>query len=308
MIPLILSRPKKEAFMKNHMVEGLVIKHYSGFYYIQDPQHNLFECTLRGKLKVPVLSGDRVLFTPIRDSKGVVEEILPRKNQLYRPKVANVTLVLIVMAFNKPAPDIGLLDRLIFLSFYYNLIPYIILNKCDLEPDPKSQMILDYYPTAGFNYLTTSAANGTGINQLQQVLRGHITVLAGPSGTGKSSLLNALTSGLAAKTQEVSKKIGRGKHTTRHVELYPIDNVGYLVDTPGFSVIDLPRIRRNELSAFFPDFTEHAGGCFFKDCLHYKEEQCSIRSAVEEGKIADFRYQNYINMLEEIMNNERYYR
>lgn len=294
--------------MGEERVEGLVLKKYSGFYYVQDDEQNIFECKLRGKLKTLVLSGDRALIVPLEDGKGILEEVLPRANELYRPRIANVDTVLIVMASGRPAPSLTLLDRLLFLSFYNKLTPNIVLNKCDLEADPKARMIQDYYPRAGINLINTSAIMGTGIEQMKLAIKGKIAVLAGPSGVGKSSLLNALLADSQVKTQEVSQKIGRGKHTTRHVELYPLDSGGWVADTPGFSILDMPELKSPELGKYFPDFAQYLDDCRFRNCLHFKEKDCEVKRMVEQAVIADFRYQNYLGMLEELMVNERCYK
>ncbi|SHH19281.1 ribosome biogenesis GTPase [Thermosyntropha lipolytica DSM 11003] len=293
--------------MKNSQAEGVVLKKYSGFYYVKQ-EEKIYECKLRGKLKDPVLSGDKVIISVLSDDKGVIEKILPRKNELLRPRIANVSMVLIVMCNDKPAPSLSLLDRLLVLAYYNHLVPYIILNKIDMAPDPKAMLIKDYYPHAGFNFLETSALQGKGIKELREIIKGEIAVFAGPSGAGKSSLLNALTDGsLKVKTQEVSTKIGRGKHTTRHVELYPLEEGGFIADTPGFSVLDMPAISRNELAKYFPDFSDFAPGCRFNNCLHWKEKECAVIEAVKQGTIAEFRYYNYLDMLQEVIENERCY-
>ncbi|MEN6349005.1 MAG: ribosome small subunit-dependent GTPase A [Syntrophomonas sp.] len=294
--------------MTEKQVEGLVLKKFSGFYYVQDGEQNIFECKLRGKIKIPVLSGDRVAFTPLEQGRGILEEIRPRDSEMYRPRIANVNTVLIVMACSRPEPSLQLLDRLLFFAFYNHLTPYILLNKCDLNAEHNTILIQDYYPSAGFNVIKTSATAETGLAELKQVIKGKIAVFAGPSGTGKSSLLNALSRSLQLKTQEVSNKIGRGRHTTRHVELYPLNTGGWVADTPGFSVLDMPSLKSPELAGFFPDFTSHAGKCRFRNCLHYKETDCEIKRMVADGTIAEFRYRNYISMLEELIANERCYR
>lgn len=287
-------------------VEGLVLKNVAGFYYVQDHNLDIHECKVRGKLKEKILSGDRVIFTLLEDSKGILEKVLPRENQLYRPKVANVSQVLIVMAYDRPKPSLSLLDRLLVLAEFSNLTPCIVLNKCDLPNSKEVDDILAYYPQAGFPVISISARQNIGIQNLREQIKDEIAVLAGPSGTGKSSILNILTS-RDMPTQEVSKKIGRGRHTTRHVELYPMEIGAWLVDTPGFGVLDLPRMRREELPQHFPDFVAYANDCRFTDCLHNKEHECGVKTAIQEQKILTSRYENYLSMLEEVMENERCY-
>lgn len=294
--------------MTEKRVEGLVLKKFSGFYYVQDGEQNIFECKLRGKIKVPVLSGDRVLFTPLELGHGILEELMPRDNEMYRPRIANVDTLLIVMACSRPEPALSLLDRLLFFAFYNHLTPYIILNKCDLKIEKNALHIQNYYPQAGFKLIRTSAVMGTGIEELRKVIAGKIAVFAGPSGTGKSSLLNAVSDGLKLRTQEVSHKIGRGKHTTRHVELYPLNSGGWVADTPGFSVLDMPALKSPDLPGFFPDFLPYVQDCRFRNCLHYKENDCEVKRMVENGVIAGFRYQNYVSMLEELIEKERCYK
>lgn len=293
--------------LSNTSLKGLVLKNYSGFYYVQDEKKDIFECKPRGKLKQKILTGDKVIFTPLEMNTGSIERTLPRKNALYRPKVANVNLVLIVMACNKPKPSTMLLDRLLFLAEYNNLEPYIILNKCDLQADENASMIEEYYPGAGFNFLATSTKKGTGLDELKKIVKDEIAVFAGPSGAGKSSLLGKLRSDIDVKTQEVSKKIGRGKHTTRHVELFPLDFGGWIADTPGFSVLDMPDVKREEFIRYFPDFNPYTQYCKFSNCLHYKENECGVIDAVKNKAILESRYKNYVSMLEEVINNERCY-
>ncbi len=285
--------------------QGLVLKNYGGFYYVQDQNSNIFECKLRGKVKQKILSGDRVIFTPLEVGKGVLEKVLPRDNELNRPWVANVTLVLIVMACDKPRPDLVLLDRLLFLAEFNRITPYIVINKCDLDPDDQAIKILAYYPEY-FKVIKTSAKQKIGLEGLSAMITDEIAVLAGPSGTGKSSMLKFLAGKENIRTQEVSSKIGRGKHTTRHSELYPLPGGGWLVDTPGFNVMDMPSLKREELRNYFPDF-EESNTCKFDNCLHYRENECGIKTAVEEQRILPSRYQNYLTMLEEVIEKERSY-
>ncbi|MDD2509734.1 MAG: ribosome small subunit-dependent GTPase A [Syntrophomonas sp.] len=295
--------------MTTNKVEGLVLKRYSGFYYVQDEQYQIYECKLRGKIKVAVLTGDRVGFTPLEAGKGILESILPRKNELYRPRIANVNLLLIIMACKQPAPSLILLDKLLLMASFYRLTPQILLNKSDLPPDSKSVFIEDYYPRICLPPIKTSAKEKTGIDLLRKVIEKKIAVFAGPSGAGKSSLLNTLIDGVSVKTQELSKKVARGKHTTRHVELYPLRSGGWIADTPGFSLIETPAaIKSSELSGHFSELGSVAGGCRFNDCLHRGEKHCAVKEAVNEGLIAPSRYKNYLYILEEILAKERSYK
>lgn len=288
-------------------VEGRVLKNYSGFYYVQDSNLDIRECRVRGKLKENIITGDRVIISLLEEGKGILEKILPRKNQLYRPKVANVSLVLIIMAHDRPRPSLSLLDRLLLLAEHSHLSTCIVLNKCDLSGNKEIDDIMDYYPRAGYSVLKVSARDGIGLDILRDKIQGEVAVMAGSSGAGKSSLFNQLIGRNLMPTQEVSDKIGRGKHTTRHVELHPLTNGACLVDTPGFSVLDIPRMRREELTHYFPDFIFHTQDCRFADCIHYKENDCGVKKAVGEKKILAQRYNNYIAMLEEVIENERCY-
>ena len=287
---------------------GLVLKNYGGFYYVQDQERAVYSCRPRGKVKERILSGDRVWFQPLEAGQGVLENILPRQNELYRPRVANVSLVLIVMAHRQPKPDLSLLDRLLVLAEYNHLRPVILLNKCDLPRDNGVELIEIVYPPLGYSLIFCSCQEGTGVAAVREQIRDEIAVLSGPSGVGKSSLL-AQISGQRHQppTQAVSKKIGRGKHTTRHTELFPLAQGGWLVDTPGFSVLELPRIEREDLRQYLPEFRRWGEECRFGDCLHHKEQDCAVKAALERGEIADHRYKNYLNMLEEVIENERDY-
>lgn len=293
--------------MYDGKVEGLVIKKYSGFYYVQVNKQDIYECKLRGKIKNLILTGDQVIITALEDNKGVIENILPRKNELYRPRIANVTKVLIVLANDRPKPSLSLLDRLLFLAYYNSIKPCIIINKSDLDEDENAELIKNYYPKLGIKVITTSTKTNQGIDLLKDLIKDETAVLAGPSGVGKSSLLNLLVEGINLKTQEVSNKIGRGKHTTRHVELFATKNGGLIADTPGFSVLDLPKIEKNELAEYFPDLSRYNSYCKFNNCLHWKEKDCAVKQALLDEEIAQFRYDNYLAMLEEIIENERYY-
>lgn len=293
--------------MSTAQMRGLVLKNYNSFYYVQNSEREIYECKTRGKLKEKIYTGDYVMFSPLEHQKGVVEKRLPRRNELYRPRIANVDAVLIVMAHDKPAPNLMLLDRLLFLVAYNNMKPYIVLNKSDLTRDERADCINSYYAHHGFAFFSTSVRDKTGIKDLLQALAGKVAVFAGPSGVGKSSLLNAMLDEAVVKTGELSDKIGRGKHTTRHVELFPLANGALMADTPGFSVLDLPRIKREELTNYYPDFKDPSQECKFSNCLHYRENDCGVKNALKNQEISTFRYNNYVHILEEVIENERCY-
>lgn len=294
--------------MPQNRVEGLVLKKYSGFYYVQDQNKILYQCRLRGKIKDLVTTGDRVLISVLEAGTGILEEVLPRNSELYRPRIANASLLLIVLACSQPAPSTILLDRLLVLAHYHNLGTCLVLNKCDLPRDASASLISDYYPRAGFTVIFTSAWDQTGMDRLRAAMQGEIAVFTGPSGVGKSTLLNELVGSEEIPTGEVSRKIGRGRHTTRHVELHPLESGGWLADTPGFSVLDLPAMSSRDLSRFYPDFHHSGERCRFADCLHFREMDCGVKDAVDQGEIAAFRYQNYLHILSEIMEKERCYK
>jgi ribosome biogenesis GTPase len=290
------------------MLEGVVTKGYGGFYFVYT-REGLWRCTLRGKIRYrgeQVLVGDRVLVRPTGDGVGTVEEVLPRKTSLVRPPVANVDQVVIVMAAAEPEADLYLLDRLLVSVGATGLEAAVCVNKADLVESAEPSWVKVYRRT-GYPVVTTSAVTGTGLDRLVDLLAGKVSVLAGPSGVGKSSLLNALVPGLALKTGEISRKLRRGRHVTRHVELLVLPQHGLVADTPGFSSLYLPPLAREQLAGLFPEMEEYRGRCRFAVCLHYREPDCRVREAVAEGKIAPWRYEHYVRFLEEVMAEERRY-
>lgn len=298
--------------MKNKGIqcEGVILKGYSGFYYVWDGLRE-WECSLRGRFRLnkqSFLPGDRVTITVIDESKekAVIEKVHPRQTELIRPPVANVEQVIIIMAVVNPEPDLWLLDRLLLIAGVNKVQPVICFNKIDLLPEDEWGRIVNPYRDTGFPLVLTSGKKGWGLEELRSQLQGKISVFAGPSGVGKSSLLNALEPGLTLKTGEISEKLARGRHTTRHVELMKLKNGGFLADTPGFSSIYLPKdLKREQLTEFYPDFLTGHERCRFNTCLHRDEPHCAVREAVENKILDAGRYQRYLVVLDEVIAQER---
>jgi ribosome biogenesis GTPase len=291
------------------MQEGILIKGYGGFYYVKTGE-KLWECSLRGKfrkLKQNILAGDRVLVRPLDESKGVIEEILPRVSELNRPSIANVEQVLITFALKNPDPDLFLLDRMLLMAREKELPAVILFNKADLVDTDQADALIRVYQKTGYPVIKCCSKTGLGLDRVQSILKDKISVFTGPSGAGKSSILNGVQQGLSLKTGEVSTKIGRGKHTTRHVELLELDFGGLVADTPGFSVLEIPDVSREELDDFFPEIEEYAVNCRFSSCLHDREPDCAVKEAVAAGLIDSGRYQRYLLFLAEVIENERRY-
>lgn len=290
------------------MLEGIIVKGYGGFYFVQS-EAGLISCRGRGRLKwneKTLLVGDHVLFNLVGDGVGVIEEVLPRKNALIRPPVANVDQAILVFALIDPEPDLKLLDRLLVLCGVERIDVVICLNKVDLVAEQEGSSIAEIYRGAGYEVIFTSALQKIGVDKLAEKIKGRISVVAGPSGAGKSSILNALEPGMSLKTGEISRKLRRGRHTTRHVELLRVAG-GLIADTPGFSNLHLPDMKAVELGRYFPEIGKSAEGCRFIDCLHFREPNCAVKKAVESGAISFSRYQNYLAFLTEVMEKERTY-
>jgi len=283
--------------------EGRVIKAYNSFFYVQT-ENELVSCKLRGKFKKTrksqgVVPGDKVLIARLSDGTGVVEEQLPRDSLLRRPAVANVTQVILTFAAAQPDLHPLLLNRFLVLAEWSGLKNILIcVNKTDLYRGDRAAF-LQLYEQAGYRVLRVSAKEKLGIAELRQALSGETTVFAGPSGVGKSSLLNALDANLSLATGQVSDKIKRGRHTTRVAELLPYEQ-GFIVDTPGFSAMELGEIPLTELANFFPEFRPCLGQCRFAPCSHTHEPDCGIKDALAAGKISNERYEAYQAIYKEI--------
>ncbi|KJS01232.1 MAG: GTPase RsgA [Peptococcaceae bacterium BRH_c4a] len=289
-------------------IDGIIVKAYGGFYFVKAGA-SLWRCTLRGVFRhrnIAPLVGDRVLLSVDAQDQAVVEEVYPRRNALLRPPVANVDRSVIVFAVRDPEPTLALLDRFLIQSGAEEVLPVICFNKIDLE-EGRTPEFAPAYRAAGYTVLLTSARAGAGIEELRQILAEGISVFAGPSGSGKSSLLNAVQSGLSLKTGEVGHKLKRGRHTTRHVELLTMEGGGLVADTPGFSTLFLPEMKRVELVYFFPEMEKYNNSCRFRGCLHKAEPDCAVKRAVAGKEIDGGRYGRYIDMLNEIIVRERSY-
>ena len=283
-------------------MEGIIIKGIGGFYYIKTDE-GIIECKARGKFRYNSLKpmvGDRVTIK-VENGKGVIEDIHERSSELIRPTVANVTQAFVVFAIKNPDINLNLLNRFLTLCEYNDIHAVVCLNKEDLCTDEEKENLKELINDIGYEVLFINAKEGKGFDALKERLEHNITVLCGPSGAGKSTLLNSFIDREHMETGSVSEKIGRGKHTTRHSELIDVDN-GYLVDTPGFTTLDVTFIDRDSLKYCFPEFNDYNNLCKFNGCNHYKEPKCAVKEAVEEGKINKLRYDFYIKTLEEIIN------
>ncbi|MEG0296064.1 MAG: ribosome small subunit-dependent GTPase A [Clostridium sp.] len=286
-------------------MEGKIIKGIGGFYYVATEQ-GLIECKARGRFRHIDLKptvGDNVTIK-VDNGKGVIEDIHERTSELIRPTVANVTQAFVVFAIKNPDINLDLLYRFLVLCEYNNIKTLVCLNKVDLVNEEERELVKTKINSIGYEVLFINAKQGLGIDTLKEMLANEVTVLCGPSGAGKSTLINKFIDREHMETGIVSEKIGRGKHTTRHSELIEVEN-GYLVDTPGFTTLDITFMDSEELRYCFPEFEEYNHECKFRGCVHNKEPQCAVKKALEDGKINKHRYDFYIRTLEEIMDGRR---
>jgi len=279
-------------------MEGRIMKSLSGFYDVQT-ENKLITCRARGHMRrgVTPLVGDYVQIS-VEKGKGMLEKILPRKNAFVRPAVANLDLLVVFAANVNPVTEPFLIDRVAAIAGDQEVEVILCVNKCDLDP---ALDLMRIYRNAGFTVIQTSAETGQGVEELRSLLSGKLTAFTGNTGVGKSSILNRLCPELKLATGEVSEKLGRGRHTTRHVELYQLDEQTYVADTPGFSSFDTDQmdvILKENLQYAFPDFGPYVGGCQFHDCSHRAEPGCAVRAALDEGKVEPTRYDSYLKLYE----------
>lgn len=280
---------------------GRIMKALSGFYYVDAGAGEPVPCRGRGKLrhqKATPLVGDRVEITALEDGTGMVDAILPRQNQFSRPAVANIDQLVMVCSGAIPVTDPFLIDRMAAMAEWKGCEPLIVFNKCDLV---RVDELAGIYRAAGFPTLQVSAETGEGMDALAAAIGGKVSAFTGNSGVGKSSILNALQPGFSLQVGEVSEKLGRGRHTTRHVELFPVAG-GWVADTPGFSAFDVEQmeaIPKGELAAAFREFAPYLGQCRFQGCAHVKERGCAVREALAEGRIAPSRHKSYVRLYEQ---------
>lgn len=292
-------------------MQGKIIKGIGGFYYIHTGDAGVYECRAKGIFrkdgKKPLV-GDDVEISILDEEKklGNVDGILPRKNELIRPAAANVDQALVVFAVASPRPNLNLLDRFLINMQQQKVPVKICFNKADLAKETDLADLAKVYERCGCRVLFASVLEKEGLEEIRRELEGRTTVVAGPSGVGKSSLTNYLQPGACMEVGEVSRKIDRGKHTTRHTELIWIGKDTYFLDTPGFSSLYLQNLEREELKEYFPEFLDYEAECRFQGCMHISEPDCAVKAALEQGKISRSRYDNYLLLAEELKNKKRY--
>ena len=282
-------------------LEGLVLKNYNGYYYVQ-VANAVFTCKVKGKMKqnrFSLATGDRVLLEPGEQGEGMIKKVLPRKNYLPRPTMANLDLFVATFACATPDFSFLLADKLLALAELAQIPALLVLNKEDQAPSGLIEKVRAVYEPIGYEVYTLSAKEGTGVETLRQRLKGRVCAFGGPSGVGKSYTINAIDSSVDLRTGAVSEKIGRGKHTTRFAQLLPFDE-GYIADTPGFGNLLLEGMEPEQALAAFREFAQYEDGCRFCPCSHTHEPVCGVKEAVASGAIAASRYESYLAMLEEI--------
>ncbi len=290
---------------------GKIIKGIAGSYYVHVVHSGTYECKAKGIFRyknIKPLVGDNVEIEVLdEESKtGNIVDIIDRENELIRPAVANIDQALVVFALKSPVPNLNLLDRFLVMMETQNVETVICFNKLDLVNEEDIEALKKTYQNAGYKVLFASANNGQGIEEIKEVIEGKTTAFAGPSGVGKSSILNAIMPMANSQTGDISKKIQRGKHTTRHTEIFNVQDNTYLMDTPGFSSMYVCECEKEELKQYFPEIYEYEGECRFNGCVHVNEPNCIVKEKVMIGNIGQSRYENYLLLYNEIKDKKRY--
>lgn len=291
-------------------MQGKIIKGIAGFYYVHVHGKGIYECKAKGifrKENIKPLVGDNVVIeiTDAENFKGNVTQILPRKSELIRPAVANIDQALLIFAMVKPEPNYNLLDRFLIMMQQQGLACIVCFNKKDIASKEERERIRGIYENSNCRIVFTSAMKKEGLSELLELLRGKTTAVAGPSGVGKSSIINCLQQEKTMETGAISEKIERGKHTTRHSELIAISGDTYIMDTPGFSSLALFDLEKEEIKTFYPEFEPYESQCRFLGCAHIHEPVCGVKDAVAEGRIHRIRYDNYVLFYEELKEKEK---
>lgn len=285
------------------ILNGKIIKGIGGFYYVESGE-NIYECKARGvfrKEKITPLVGDNVVITVDENGKNSIDKILERKNFFVRPPVSNIDNLVIVSSTCEPKPNFLIIDRLTAVAFHKNVRPIVVFTKDDLY---NADEFVERYRFSGIDAFVVSNKTGKGVDDVLNFLDGSTSVFTGNSGVGKSSLLNCINPDFSIETGEISQKLGRGRHTTRHVELFKVGN-GYIADTPGFSSLDFETndiIRKDDLAECFPEFSDYLGLCKFSSCSHMGDKGCKIVEALNDGKINPSRYESYVTLYNEVKN------
>ncbi len=292
-------------------MQGKIVKGIAGFYYVYAEDGNTYECKAKGifrKQNIKPLVGDDVELERLegQDLKGNIISLLPRKSQLIRPAVANIDQAMVIFAITKPEPNLNLLDRFLIMMQQQNLTTTICFSKSDIATEAEKENLRQAYEACGCKVLFISSHKEEGVEEVKALLEGKTTTLAGPSGVGKSTLINYLCPNADMEVGEISRKIARGKNTTRHTQIFAINPQSFILDTPGFSSLNLFELEKEDLHFYYPEFEQYESECRFRGCAHISEPDCGVKKARAEGKISEIRYHNYELLYEELKNQRKY--